>query len=179
MENVSLLLPLVKDLLSGIYNNVSDIQGKPSLQNIPTLTLFLEQVAQGNDKLKSTFKLTVGPNTVLTGDEPLAKPAEDMDTSLTCCSSTMEGPDTESPILGPTKHFNVSKLVAPNLLFSSPSNPFSTHESGQDISVIFKQTENFIPPNEASSDPITIVSAISCPFFSGLISQYRFCLLLR
>ena len=213
MENISILIPLVKDLLSGIYNNVSDIHGKKTLQTIPTLTFFLEQVAQGDDKVKSTFKLTVGPNTVLTGDEPPSKPvpanlnisstccdstlegtfspilgpkkhpkisntvdeplakpvqAANVNISSTCCESSMEGAETDSPILG-QQHPNISKLVEPNLLFSSPTLP--TQEPGQEISAIFRdkfrQEDNIFQP---SSDSIT--KAISSPPFSGLFSQF-------
>jgi hypothetical protein len=105
MENISMLLPLVKDLLSGIYN-VSDIRGQKTLQTTPALTFFLEQVAQGGDKVKSTFKLTVGPSTVLAGDGPPAEPAN-LNTSSTCCDSALEG--TCSPVLGPRKHPNISE----------------------------------------------------------------------
>ncbi len=102
-----MLLPLVKDLLSGIYN-VSNIQGQKTLQSTPALTFFLEQVAQGGDKVKSTFKLTVGPSTVLAGDGPLAKP-KNLNNSSTCCESTQDGTETCSPILCPPKHQNISQ----------------------------------------------------------------------
>ena len=108
MENVSKLLPLVKDLLAGIYNNASDIHDKKTLQTIPTLTVFLEQVAQGGDKV--TFQLTVGQNKVFTGAESLAKPVTEANLNIfsTCCDSTMEGTESDSPILGPAKDQNAS-----------------------------------------------------------------------
>ncbi len=83
-----MLLPLVKDLLSCIYN-VSNIHGQKPLQTTPALTFFLEQVEQGGDKVKSTFKLTVGPSTVLAGDGPPAEPAK-LNTSSTCCDSALD-----------------------------------------------------------------------------------------
>ena len=215
-----MLLPLVKDLLSGIYN-VSHVHGQKTLQTTPALTFFLEQVAQGGDKVKSTFKLTVGPSTALAGDGPLAKPKNlnnsstccestqdgtetcspilcppkhqnisqgteadspilcpmeqpyvlnhkapkpvpNLDASLTCCESTMEGEATVSPVLGPTKH-NIS-LVVPNLLFSSP-----TLSTKPEISAIFRQEENTI---QQSFDSISNASAIDSPSFSGLLSQF-------
>ena len=216
-----MVLPLVKDLLAGLYdkNNGSDSGSVKKSQTLPTLTLFLEQVAQRGDKVRSTFKLTVGPNKVLAGEEEPPKPVKAVissisptrcddssvmeeaetdspilgpakanspnlsnmggepvnpipnlssSTSSTCCENTMEQTEVDSPVLFQAQHSSVSKVVEPNLLFSSPNKTLSSQNGAQEISAIFMQDESTILP---SCDSITDTSAITSPSFLGLSSQ--------
>ena len=92
-----------------------------------------------------------------------------MNISSTSCESTMEGAETNSPILGPAKCPNLFKLVEPNLLFSSPTNKFSTQEFGPEISAVFRKEDDSI---QTSFDSSANGLCISSPSFSGLFSQF-------
>jgi hypothetical protein len=197
MENVSKLFPLLKDLLSGIYDNVADIHDKKPFQGIPALTFFLEQVAQGGDKV--TFQLSIGQNKVSTGSESLAKHVTEANSNIssTCCDSTMEGTESDSPILGPGKEQNTSstgeELLKPDPNLKMPSTCCeSTMDPEKDSNMLRLLEPNtlFSSPTKTFStrefgteisaafskeanttwpsfDSITNVSAISSPSFSG------------